>query len=90
MSKNDSFFTILELAVLFKVHPSTIRRSIKDKRIMTIRIGKGPKAAHRIPRSEIYRLSVFNLDEFFKEIIDDPQKLMQEKNKIASFKDGTS
>lgn len=37
---NDEYYTIYEVADLLKVHHTTIRRAIKEKRLKAHRIGK--------------------------------------------------
>lgn len=36
---NDDFYTIYEVADILKVHHTTIRRAIKDKRLKAFKIG---------------------------------------------------
>ncbi len=47
------FLTIKEVAVIFSVHPHTIRRAIKEGFLIAIRIGKGDKSPYRISRKSI-------------------------------------
>lgn len=42
------FLTIKEVAVIFGVHSSTIRRAIKNKFLVAIRVGNGPRSPYRI------------------------------------------
>lgn len=37
---NDEYYTIYEVADILKVHHTTIRRAIKDKRLNAFQIGK--------------------------------------------------
>jgi len=68
------FMTIKEFAVLIRVHPNTVRRSIRKGRISAFRIGEGDRSGFRIARSEANRLSVVDLEKIVK-------RLMQEKVK---------
>ncbi len=47
------FLTIKETAVIFSVHPNTIRRAIKEGYLIAIRIGKGPRSPYRISRKSV-------------------------------------
>ncbi len=47
------FLTIKESAVIFSVHPITIRRAIKKGFLIAIRIGNGPRSPYRISRKSI-------------------------------------
>lgn len=73
MSNLDSFLSVKEFALLLKVHPNTIRRSIKSGRIIALKIGDGKRAIYRIPRTEIEKLALYDLEK----IID---KLIEKKN----------
>lgn len=69
--END-FLSIKEFAAKIGAHPNTIRRAIKNGRLMACDIGTGEKHIYRIARSEIERISLINL----KDIVD---KMVQEK-----------
>ncbi len=47
------FVTIKEAAVIFSVHPITIRRAIIKGFLIAIRIGNGPRSPYRISRKSI-------------------------------------
>jgi excisionase family DNA binding protein len=47
------FLTIKETAVIFAVHPNTIRRAIKLGFLVAIRIGNGSKSPYRISRKSV-------------------------------------
>lgn len=47
------FLTIKEVAVIFSVHQTTIRRAVKKGFLTAIRIGSGPRSPYRISRKSI-------------------------------------
>jgi excisionase family DNA binding protein len=49
----SEFLTIKETAVIFSVHPITIRRALKKGFLTAIRIGNGPRSPYRISRKSI-------------------------------------
>lgn len=65
MSISD-FYSIKEFANKLGVHPNTIRRMIKSKRIEPIILNKGKRKSYRISYSEIGRMAKFDLDEYIK------------------------
>lgn len=71
--ENPAYYSIKEFALKVRVHPNTIRNSIKNGRLNAFRIGIGRNANYRIPSSETQRLALFDL----KGLID---KLIQENN----------
>lgn len=46
----SEFLTIKETAVIFSVHPITIRRAIKNKFLIAIRVGNGVRSPYRISK----------------------------------------
>jgi len=50
---DSEFYSIKEIAVVFNVHPNTIRTAIKKGFILAIRIGEGPKSPYRISKKHV-------------------------------------
>ena len=67
---STDFLSIKEFAFLIKVHPNTVRRSIKKGRLNAFRVGEGCKAVYRIPLTEINRLAILNMETVMNSIID--------------------
>lgn len=72
------FLSISEFAEVLGKSPSTIRRAIESQRIMAIRIGKGKKASYSIPRSEIDRIGIVDLEDMINRLIE--KKLKEREN----------
>jgi excisionase family DNA binding protein len=51
-----NFLTVEEFADKLKIHPSTIRRAIKEGKIYASRPGPGKRSPYRISESELERL----------------------------------
>jgi excisionase family DNA binding protein len=71
MKKNElvnELLTIKEFAEKIRAHPNTIRRAIHKGHISAFRIGVGKRSSFRIPRSEIDRMALFNLEEMIGNI----------------------
>ena len=60
----QEFYSIKELAVVFAVHHSTIRRAIKKGFIIAIRVGEGNKSPYRISKKNIDQIHIALLKEF--------------------------
>lgn len=67
------FYTIEEFAKKLRLHPNTIRRSIKCGRITAFRAGFGKRASYRIAHSEIGRIQLFDLEAMIEKIVIEKQ-----------------
>lgn len=79
-ASSEEFLTIEEFAVLLRIHPQTVRRSIKKGRIHAFRIGIGIRSGFRIPRSELSRMAILDLENFIEKII---EERLHDGNKIS-------
>lgn len=70
MQKECDFLTIKEFAFELGVHHVTIRRAIARGRINAIRVGGIKKSIYRIPRSELQRLAIKDLEDIIEKIIE--------------------
>ncbi len=78
--END-FYSIKEFAIKVKVHPNTIRRAIKNGRLSAFRIGSTNKGSYRICITEIYRMSIFDLEEIVNEMVENRIKEKESQKK---------
>lgn len=69
-SMPEEFLTILEFSVLLRIHPQTVRRAIKNGRIHAFRIGVGIRSGFRIPKSELSRMALFDLENIIDKLIE--------------------
>lgn len=67
--KDKDILTITEFAELIRVHPNSVRNMIKKGRLSAFRIGGGATSAYRIPRSEIQRLSITDLEKIVESMV---------------------
>lgn len=58
-----NFLTLEEFAERIKLHPTTIRRAIKQGKIFASRPSTGKKAPYRIAESELERLQIQGMCE---------------------------
>lgn len=63
--KEKMYFSVKEFSKITNLHPNTVRRSIHNGMISSIRIGEGKNAAFRIPKSELERLELLDLKNIF-------------------------
>ena len=52
----EKFYTVSEFAELLRVHPNTIRKMIREKRLHPINVGTGKKKTYSIPEDDLMRL----------------------------------
>jgi excisionase family DNA binding protein len=82
---NDSaFLTIQEFADCVNIHHNTVRRMIKSGRISALQLGSGKKTVYRIPKSEIDRIAICNMESVINRII---EKRLNDKSDIIEEKD---
>lgn len=67
----EEYLTIKEFAGKLRVHPNTVRLSIKKGKLQCVRIGIGKRAGYRIPASEISRIALFDLKHLVKKILEE-------------------
>ena len=76
----EDFLTVKEFASLMRMHYNSIIRSIKNGRIQAFRVGIGKKSTFRIPRSEVHRIGVVDLQKVVDRLVE--EKIANiEKNK---------
>ena len=73
IAQDPAFYTIDEFAKKLRLHPNTIRRSIKCGRITAFRVGFGKRASYRIAHSEIGRIQLFDLEAMIEKIVIEKQ-----------------
>lgn len=67
---NTDFLSIKEFACKVGIHPDTVRRGIRKKRIHAFNIGNGTRMIYRIPISEIDRLALFDFEQLINKEIE--------------------
>lgn len=68
------FLSINEFAKMVRMHPNTVRKSIKKGRLNSFRIGSGDNAEYRIPKAELNRLSFMDLERIIEKKIEEKKK----------------
>lgn len=68
-TENNEFLTVCEFAELINVHPNSVRNMIKKGRLSAFKIGGGRTSSYRIPKSEIQRLSIVDLNKIVDNLI---------------------
>lgn len=58
----DKFFTVKEFAKLLRVHPNTIYKMIKDRRIHPVNTGGEKRPVYKIPEDDLFRLRAETFD----------------------------
>lgn len=74
-NSGSDFFSIKEFAFKMGVHHNTVRRAIKSGRISGFRVGAGKRATYRIPKAEINRIALFDMEEMIERIIEKRKNL---------------
>lgn len=74
MKKKLDFFTVPELAAVFKVHNNTIYNSIRCGRIQAFRVGSGKRGSWRIYKTEIERMAAFDAKKMIDDIVEKETK----------------
>lgn len=72
--KSDDFYTVEQFARILKLHPNSIRKKIADGKIQAINLGLGRYKIWRIPKAEIERLGVFDLENLINKVVDERTK----------------
>lgn len=65
----EEFLSVQEFSKIVKIHPNTVRRSIKNGRLSAFRIGSGKRSDYRIARSEIGRISMIDLEKIVNKMV---------------------
>lgn len=66
----SNYLTVTEFAKLLSVSKKTVSRAIRRGKIQAINIGNATKKLYRIPRSEINRIALFDLESLVEKIIE--------------------
>ncbi len=74
IDEEKQFLSITEFAKLLRIHPNTVRRSIKSGRISAFKVGSGKRGTYRIAKAEINRIALFDLEDLIEGIIDKREK----------------
>jgi excisionase family DNA binding protein len=74
IEEDKHFLSITEFAILLRIHPNTVRRSIKNGRISAFKVGSGKRGTYRISKDEINRIALFDLEELIEKIIEKRDK----------------
>jgi len=67
----DDFYTVEQFARKLKLHPNSVRRKIGEGKIQAINLGLGRYKIWRIPKDEIERLGVFDLENLINKVVDE-------------------
>lgn len=72
--KNIHFYTVSELAKVFRVHKNTIYHAVRSGKIQALRVGKGTRAVIRIPKIEAERMMAFDANVLIDNIVEEKVK----------------
>lgn len=70
VSEKD-FLSVKEFASYIGVHYNTVIRAIKSGKLGAFRIAYGKRACYRIPKAEIHRIALYDLDKRILKIIEE-------------------
>lgn len=70
----QEFLSAKEFAALIGVHYNTVIRAIKSRKLNAFRINASTKSSYRIPRTEIHRIALFDLEGLITKIIEEKNK----------------
>lgn len=59
---NMKFYTTKEFAKLLEIHPNTVRKMIKAKRLHPVNVGTAKKPKYKIPEEDLDRLMSESFD----------------------------
>jgi DNA binding domain, excisionase family len=65
----EEYYTVEEISNILKVHPNTVRKSIKKGRITAFRAGSGKRSPLRIAKSELERIKVMDFEVTLKNLL---------------------
>lgn len=65
----SDFYSVKEFAAKLGKHPSSIRRAIKNNLLHAIRVGQSKKASYSIPRTEIERIGLVDLENIINKLV---------------------
>lgn len=82
----QEFYSVKEFAKILKVHPNTVRKAIREKRIHSFKTNPSQRGVHRIPVSEISRMLDFDLDIVLEAEV---EKRIRERGFLGTNKTGT-
>ena len=85
--EDEQFLSVKNFADLVNLHQNTIRRSIKDGRLSAFKIGSGKRAKYRIPRSEINRISMIDLEKIVEKMVQDKLDSSLKIDKTTAMKE---
>lgn len=79
MTEPKEFYTLMEFAEKVRIHPSTVRRAIKQGRIQAFRVGIGSRSSFRIPVTEVSRICEMDMMQLIEKIVEDKLEKRNER-----------
>jgi len=74
MKDMEDLMTVQEFADHVRMHYNSIVKAIRAGRINAFRITSGKRAPYRIPKSEINRIAMIDLEKIVNQIVSDKVK----------------